>query len=390
MIYLDNCSTTPLDPVAFSRMEPFFHEEFGNAASRWHSLGRRASEAVESARQQVAQILSCRPRDVIWTSGATEANNLALKGAATAHSKLPVSIITQATEHPAVLDSCRVLNAQGFAISILPVDHSGLLQLDALRDSKGNKPTIVSVMWANNETGVIQPIAEIANICESRGWILHTDATQAVGKLPVSLADIPIDLLSMSAHKIYGPKGVGAMIFRRSDKIRRLAALLDGGGHERGFRSGTLNVPGIVGLGSACEIAERNHVAEANRLAYLRDSFEGALCSQIGDCEVNGGGAPRLSHVSNIAFGGVDAERLLHALRDIAASTGSACSSHSPEPSHVLRAMDLPLEQIRSAVRFSFGRFNTQEECNVALGQIVSAVSKLRRLRIHVGEAGVK
>jgi cysteine desulfurase len=389
MIYLDNSATTPVDPFVLEAMMPYFTGSFGNAASRWHSLGRAASEAVEAARSQVAAAIGCQTRDVVWTSGATEANNLAIKGVARELASRGRShLVTQLTEHPSVLDSCYALEADGIKTTLLPVDKEGQLLPATLAAGCQSDTGLVSVMWANNETGVLQAIPELAAICRERGILFHVDATQAVGKISIDLDMVPIDLLSLSAHKLYGPKGTGALVFRRSKSLKRFRALLDGGGHEAGLRSGTLNVPGIVGFGAACEIARRNLVTETATLAEMRDSFEATLCQRLPACNVNGGGADRLVNVTNISFDGVDAESLLIGLDGIAASTGSACSSISLEPSHVLKAMGLPENRLHSAVRFSFGRFNTVEEMNCAVDRITVAVQKIRQLQTSFEVAG--
>lgn len=381
-IYLDNCATTPLDTRVLSAMMPYFEQEFGNASSRWHDLGRSAERATDNAREQIAGRLKCRSNDIIWTSGATEANNLAIKGAV---SQLASSgrahIITQASEHPAVLDACLSLSAAGVEVTVLPVDENGLVSPDQLRGEIRPNTALVSIMWANNEIGTIQPIREIGSICREHGIVFHTDATQAIGKMPINLEEEPVDLLSLSAHKFYGPKGVGALVFRRSDKLRKLVPLIHGGGHERGHRSGTLNVPGIVGAGEACEICHIEMAREIPEIERLRNRFESQLTSSLPSVIVNAAGASRIANVSNICFLGVDAESMLIALDGIAASTGSACSSASLEPSHVLKSLRLSLEQLRSAVRFSFGRFNTSSDVDDAAAAVVFAVRKLRQLQ---------
>jgi cysteine desulfurase len=379
MIYLDYCATTPVDSRVLEAMLPYFSGLFGNAASQ-HRFGQIAGEAVERAREQVGNLLKCAPSDVIWTSGATESNNLAIKGAVRSLGRSKSHVITQATEHKAALDPIASLGNEGVAITILDVDSRGIVQPDDVRRAIRPDTAVVSIMAANNEVGTIQPIGEIAAVCQQAGVVFHTDASQAVGKIPLDFGRSQIDLLSLSGHKIYGPKGVGALVFRRGPKLRRLHPMIDGGGHERGFRSGTLNVPAIVGLGSACEIYVTELPIEQRRIEGLRDTFESILKERLPSIIVNAERALRLANVSNVAFLGIDAESLVLALDEVAASTGSACTAASLEPSHVLRAMKMPEVQQLASVRFSFGRPTTLQEVREAADEIVAKVNALRAL----------
>jgi cysteine desulfurase len=386
-IYLDYNATTPVDPRVFEAMAPFFTQAFGNAASRTHAFGRVAEQAVLRARNQVAAALNVEQddrlgaREIIWTSGATEANNLAIKGVADQYRDKGRHIITQVTEHKAVLDPCKRLAAQGYDVTVLPVDRGGRVSAAQVADAVRPDTILVSIMYANNETGVVQPIRQIGKVCKERGILFHTDATQAVGKLPMDVQADGIDLLSLSAHKLYGPKGVGVLYVRKKNPRVRLSPLLDGGGHERGFRSGTLNVPGIVGLGLACEIAEQELVNERMRLSALRDRLESALSHRVGPIVVNGERSARLPHVANLSFPNVDGTSLLNALDDIAVSSGSACTSASLEASHVLRAMGLSEDLAHSAIRFSLGRFTTPQEIDYVIEKLTRVVPLLRAER---------
>lgn len=382
-IYLDHNATTPVDERVLERMLPFFTEHYGNASSKGHPFGWAAEEAVEHARVAVAACLGAEANEIVFTSGATEAINAALKGVAGVYGDMGRHLITAETEHKAVLDTCHALERQGFTVTYLPVDVHGLLDLDALDAALTDETILVAVMWANNETGVLQPIPEIAERVRRRGILFMTDATQAVGKVPVSVAHA--DVLVCSGHKVYGPKGVGALYVRRRGPRVRLLPLLDGGGQERGLRGGTLNVPGIVGMGAALELAQAEQHAEAARLAALRDRLEAALLSRLPEAQVNGQGAPRLPQTANITFKGLEAAKLLLALRHLAVSTGSACTSGSTRPSHVLTAMGLPPEDALAAIRFSLGRFTTAEEIDYAIEHIVEAVETLRREAASVG-----
>ncbi len=375
-IYLDHNATTPVDERVLARMVPFFTEQYGNASSKGHPFGWAAEEAVEQAREAVAGCLGAEVQEIVFTSGATEAINAALKGVAGAYARKGRHLVTVQTEHKAVLDTCRALERQGFAVTYLPVESNGLLDLNELDAALTDETILVAVMGANNETGVLQPIPEIAERVRARGILFMTDATQAVGKVPVSVSSA--DLLVCSGHKVYGPKGVGALYVRRRHPRVRLLPLIDGGGQERGLRGGTLNVPGIVGMGAALEIAYAERQTEAARLEALRDRFEAALLDHLPDVQVNGQTAPRLPQTANVAFRGVEAAKLVLALRDLAVSTGSACTSGSGKPSHVLQAMGLPDEDALATIRFSLGRFTTADEIDYAIEHVVHAVERLR------------
>jgi cysteine desulfurase len=378
-IYLDNHATTPVDPRVLEAMLPFFGAAFGNAASRSHRFGWEAEKAVELARKRVAALAGAAPREIVFTSGATESDNLALKGAWEAYRSRGNHIVTMATEHKAVLDPARRLGSGGAEVTVLPCGADGLLDPNRLRDAIRPETILVSVMYANNEIGAVQPVAEIGAICHERGALFHCDAAQAFGKIPIDVGRDGIDLMSISAHKMYGPKGVGALYVRRRNPRVTLQAQMDGGGHEFGMRSGTLNVPAIAGFGAACEICAAEMEAEGARLLGLREKLRAALEARCG-ARVNGSLARRLPGNLNMAFTGVDAEALLMAMPEIAASTGSACSSATVEPSHVLRALGIGEEAARSSVRFGLGRFNTEEEIDYVAGRLVEAVEKLRRL----------
>ena len=378
-VYLDHHATTPVDPRVLNAMLPFFGLNFGNAASRAHSFGWAAEKAVEHARKRVAHLAGAQPREIVFTSGATESNNLALKGAAEANPARN-HFITVATEHRAVLDPLRHLERQGSRVTVLAPRPDGLLDLDQLRRAILPETLLVSVMYANNEIGVVQPVAEIGAICRERGVLFHCDAAQAFGKLPIDVNALHIDLMSASAHKIYGPKGIGFLYVRRSAPRFQLAAQMDGGGHEYGLRSGTLNVPAIVGFGEACAICAREMPEEAARLAAWRDRLLERLTAALDGVAVNGSLAHRLPGNLNLSFAGVDAETLLMALPDIALSTGSACTSGTPEPSHVLRALGVSDELAHSSIRIGLGRTNTEEELDHAAHRLIESVKKLRTL----------
>ncbi len=390
-VYLDNHSTTAVDPRVLDAMLPYFCEQFGNAGSISHSFGSQAREAVDRARTQVAKAIGGQDREIVFTSGATESNNLAIRGVADALGKKGRHLISVATEHPAVLDPLERLSRRGFDVTLLPVHSNthpqvGQLDLQQLRDSIRDDTILVSVMWANNETGVIQPLSEIAELCQSRGVILHCDATQAVGKIPVDLNSTGVDLLSFSAHKFYGPKGVGGLFVRRRSPQVRLVPLLDGGGQEGGRRSGTLNVPGIVGLGHAMELAILEMSPDAANARQLRDRLYHNLSSQIPDCPLNGPsleadqGLARLPGNLNLAFRFVDGESLMLSMGDLAVSSGSACTAARSEPSHVLRALGIAEDQVRASLRFGIGRFNTKDEIDFAVQTLIAAVKRLRAL----------
>jgi cysteine desulfurase len=379
-VYLDHHATTPVDPRVLEAMLPYFGPKFGNAASRGHRFGWEAEKAVELARRQVAELAGASPREIVFTSGATESDNLALKGTAEAYQGRGSHIVTAATEHKAVLDTARHLERLGFGLTVLPPHADGLLDLDRLRDAILPETILVSVMYANNEIGVIQPIGEIGAICREKGVLFHSDAVQAFGKVPIGVEAAAIDLMSVSAHKMYGPKGVGALYVRRRGRRVRLAAQMDGGGHEFGMRSGTLNVPAIVGFGAACALCASEMAQEAARISGLRDRLKARIEAGLGRVRVNGTMESRLPGNLNLGFEGVDAESLLISLPEIALSTGSACTSATVEPSHVLRALGLSEEAARSSVRFGLGRFNTEEEIDYAAARVIECVNRLRKL----------
>jgi cysteine desulfurase len=377
-IYMDHNATTPLDPRVFEAMRPYFMEIFGNAASRGHSFGWEAESAVDLAREQVAALLNARPDAIVWTSGATESNNLAIKGVADAHAQRGRHIITQVTEHKAVLDPCKRLAKHGYDVTFLGVDRFGRIDLDELRDSIRPDTILVSIMWANNEIGTIQEIRTIGQMCRERGVLFHTDATQAVAKVPIDVQADCIDMLSMSGHKMYGPKGCGCLFVRHKPQKIELTPVLDGGGHERGYRSGTLNVPGIVGVGAACEIARNEMSGETPRVRALRDRLQEGILNQVDGVLVNGYEENRLPHMTNLAFAGVDHDELLVALTGIACSSGSACTSASLEPSYVLSALGVPERLAFPSLRFALGRGNTVEEVDFVIDRLSHAVGKLR------------
>lgn len=376
-IYLDNSATTRVDPRVFEAMTPFFLEDFGNAASRNHPFGWKAEEAVDYAREQVGALIGASEKEIIFTSGATESNNLAIKGVFEMYASKGKHIITAVTEHKAVLDTCKHLEKLGAEITYLPVGMDGMLDLALLEASIRPDTILVSIMYANNEIGVVQQVKEIGAMCKKMGVLFHTDATQAVGKIPVDVIADGIDLLSFTAHKMYGPKGIGALYVRRKNPRVKVTAQMDGGGHERGMRSGTLNVPGIVGFGKACELARLEMEADANRLSKLRDKLEQALL-KLEESYVNGNVEHRLPHVANISFKYVEGEGLMMAIKDIAVSSGSACTSASLEPSYVLKALGLDDELAHSSLRFGLGRFTTEEEIDYTIDCVSNAVNKLR------------
>ena len=379
-VYLDSHATTPTDGRVLNAMLPYFTEQFGNAASRGHSFGWKAEAAVEKARRQVAELVGADPREIVFTSGATESDNLAIKGIAERYAARGNHIVTTVIEHRAVLDSCRRMEQRGFRISYVPALPDGLVDPDAFRGALTPETVLASVMYANNEIGVVQPVAEIGRICHENGVPFHCDAVQAVGKIPVNVDLDNVDLLSISAHKMYGPKGVGALYVRRRDPRVQLSAQMDGGGHERGMRSGTLNVPAIVGFGEACAICAREMEEEAQRLGRLRNLLKARLEAGLDGVRVNGSMEHRLPHNLNMSFAGVDSESLLMALHDVALSTGSACSSATVEPSYVLKALGTGDERAHSSIRIGLGRFNTEEEIEYAAARIVETVKRLRDL----------
>jgi cysteine desulfurase len=379
-IYMDYHATTPMDPRVFDKMKPYFLETFGNAASRNHSFGWVAEEAVENARKQIASLIGATGKEIVFTSGATESNNLAIKGVAEMYAEKGNHIITAATEHKAVLDTCKRLEKHGVRVTYLPVQQNGLVDLDQLQAAITDKTILISIMYANNEIGVVQPIAQIGKLAKSKGVLFHTDATQAVGKVPVNVIADNIDLMSISAHKMYGPKGVGALYVRRKSPRVQITAQMDGGGHERGMRSGTLNVPGIVGLGEACAICQAEMPEESKRLAYLRDKLRDKLQSELDETYINGTMQHRLPNNLNISFAYVEGESLLMGINDVAVSSGSACTSATLEPSYVLKALGAGDDLAHSSIRFGLGRFNTEEEVDYVAAKVIDVVKKLREL----------
>lgn len=380
LIYLDNNATTPCDPRVVDAMVPYFYEKHGNAASRSHQFGWEAEEAVDYAREQIAQLLDVEDKEIIFTSGATESNNLALKGIFEMYARKGNHIITAETEHKAILDTCKHLEKAGAEVTYLKVKEDGLVDLADLEAAIRPTTIVVSLMWANNETGVIQPMREIAQICEKHGVLFHSDATQAVGKIPTHPREVGVHLMSFTAHKMYGPKGVGALYVSRKNPRVKVTAQMDGGGHERGMRSGTLNVPGIVGFGKAAEIARLEMAQDAERVSRLRDKLEHAL-TQLEETKINGNVSSRMPHVTNISFKHVEGEGLMMTFnQNIAVSSGSACTSASLEPSYVLVAMGLGDDLAHSSIRLSLGRFTTEEEVDFAIKAISEGVNHMREL----------
>ncbi len=378
-IYLDSHATTPVDPRVVETMLPYFGEVFGNAASRNHSFGWAAEKAVAEAREQVAELIGAFPREIVFTSGATESDNLAIKGVAEAAAAREPHIITCATEHKAVLDCAKRLEQRGCRVSYLPIDGEGLLDPEKVRRAITDKTILISVMAANNEIGVLQPIAEVGGIAREAGVLLHVDASQAVGKIPVDVERDAIDLMSFTAHKMYGPKGVGALYVRRRGKRVDLATQIDGGGHERGLRSGTLNVPGIVGFGRTCELCASEMGAEGERVGQLRNRLWEGLSERLDGLSINGSCEHRLPQNLNASFDGVDGEALLLGMDDIAVSSGSACTTDTPEPSHVLRAIGVKPALAHASLRFGLGRFTTEEEIDYAVDKVARVVERLRQ-----------
>ena len=378
-IYLDNSSTTPVDPRVLEAMIPYYTEHFGNAASRSHPFGWSAEDAVNHAREQVARLINATEKEIIFTSGATEGDNLAMKGVFDMYSRKGNHIITVTTEHKAVLDTGKHIEKMGGEVTYLKVDNQGNIDLKELEAAITDKTILVSIMYANNEMGTIHPIREIADIVHKKGALLFTDATQAVGKIPVDVIADGIDLMTFTAHKMYGPKGVGALYVRRKNPRVKVTAQLDGGGHERGMRSGTLNVPGIVGFGKAAELAMQEMHQDAERLSALRDKLENALLG-LEEAYVNGNPNSRLPHLTNISFKYVEGEGLMMAFKDIAVSSGSACTSASLEPSYVFKALGLGDDLAHSSIRFSLGRFTTEEQIDFTIDHVKTAVTKLREM----------
>jgi cysteine desulfurase len=379
-IYMDNHATTPLDPRVLEAMMPYLTGIFGNAASRNHSFGWEAEQGVEKAREQIAKLIGASAKEIIFTSGATEATNLAIKGVAEMYRERGNHIITQVTEHKATLDTCKKLEKQGYRITYLPVQADGLIDIEDLKRALDDQTILVSIMYANNEIGVIQPIQEIGKLCHEKGVLFHTDGVQAVGKIPVNVITDNIDIMSLTAHKIYGPKGVGALYVRRRNPRVQISEQINGGGHERGMRSGTLNVPGIVGMGKACELCMEEMEAEGKRLAELRDYLKNKLESALDYTQVNGTMEHHLPGNLNMSFVYVEGESLLMGINDIAVSSGSACTSATLEPSFVLKALGLGDDVAHSSIRFGLGRFNTKAEVDYVSDKIIDVVQHLREL----------
>ena len=379
-IYFDNHATTRVDPRVVEAMTPYFTSIYGNAASRNHEYGWKAEEAVENGRAQVAKLINATPKEIVFTSGATESTNLAIKGVAQMYREKGNHIITQVTEHKATLDTCKSLEKFGYEVTYLPVEKDGRINLDDLRKAITPKTIMISIMYANNEIGVVQPIAEIGKMAKEKGVFFHVDGVQAIGKIPVDVQKDGIDLMSISAHKLYGPKGVGALYVRRKNPRVQLAAQIDGGGHERGMRSGTLNVPGIVGLGKACELCGEEMATESAHLSKMRDRLRDSIMSRLDETFINGSETHRLPHNINISFAYVEGESLLMGINDIAVSSGSACTSATLEPSYVLKALGVGEDLAHTSIRFGLGRFNTEEEVDYVADRVVETVSRLREL----------
>jgi cysteine desulfurase len=379
-IYMDNNATTRTDPRVVDAMLPYFTEHFGNAGSRNHAFGWEAEEAVEQAREHVAALVGAGAKEIIFTSGATESNNLALKGVAQMYKKKGNHIITAKTEHKAVIDPCKRLERDGFEVTFLEVDKYGRVSAEQIAEAMTGKTILVSVMAANNEIGTLNPIKEIGKLCKSKGVLFHTDAVQAVGKVPVDVEEMGIDLMSLSGHKIYGPKGIGALYVRRKDPRVRLEPIIDGGGQERGMRSGTLAVTNIVGLAKACELCRQEMPAEAKRLFALRERLRIGITSRLEEVHLNGHPIERLPGNLNLSFAYVEGEAMMMGIKNIAVSSGSACTSASLEPSYVLKALGVGDELAHSSIRFGLGRFNTQEEVDFVIDDVVKAVSHLREM----------
>lgn len=378
-VYLDNNATTPLDPDVLKEMMPYLTDKFGNAASVSHIYGHEAAEAVKFARKRVAELINSKPEEIIFTGGATESINLAIKGYAEANFEKGNHIITSLIEHKAVLDTCKYLRKHGFEISYLKVDEYGIIDQEDLKNSITDKTILVSVMTANNEIGTIQPVEEIGKICSSRNIVFHTDASQALGKIPIDVKKMNIDLMSITAHKMYGPKGVGALYVTSKSPKLNLAEQMHGGGHERGFRSGTLNVSGIVGFGKACGISKNIITEESEKLTNFRNKILKNFVTNIEGCSLNGHPEKRLPNNLNVSFGFTDSQRILLSLKELAISTGSACSSETLEPSYVLRAIGKPDNLCKSSVRFGLGRFNTEEEIDFAIDITIGKLNNIRK-----------
>jgi cysteine desulfurase len=390
-IYMDNNSTTRVDPRVVEAMIPFFTDHFGNAASRSHAFGWEAEKAVEEARGQVAGLIGAGAKEIIFTSGATESDNLALKGVAQMYKKKGNHVITQVTEHKAILDACKRLEKEGFQVTYLPVDKYGQVSADQVRAALTDKTILVSIMAANNEIGSLQPVKAIGKVCKEKGVLFHTDAVQAVGHVPIDVNDMGIDLLSLTAHKIHGPKGIGALYVRKKDPRVRLEPQIDGGGHERGMRSGTLPVPSIVGFGKACEIARTEGPDEARWLYKLRERLRTGIMDRLPDSYLNGHPDERLPGNANISFAYVEGEGLMMGIKEVAVSSGSACTSASLEPSYVLRALGVGDELAHSSIRFGLSRFNTEEEVDFVVELVVREVKRLREMSplYEMAQAGI-
>src|SRR2546421_6888613 len=389
-IYMDNHATTPVDPRVLEAMLPYFREHFGNAASRSHAFGWSAEKASDLAREQVGALIGGSGKEIVWTSGATESDNLAIKGAAEFHRDRGNHVITAQTEHKAVLDTCKRLEKDGFEVTYLGVDRDGRVDPRAVAAAMTDKTILVSIMLANNEIGTVNPVDEIGAVVKARGALFHIDAVQGVGKVPFDVNAARADLVSLSAHKMYGPKGVGALYVRRKPRVR-ITALIDGGGHERGMRSGTLNVPGIVGFGAAAEIAAREMADESRRLFALRERLRKGIEARVSDTYINGSLEHRLPGSLNISFAYIEGEAMLMGLKDVAVSSGSACTSASLEPSYVLRAIGVDEELAHTSIRFGLGRFNTEEEVNYVIDLVARNVSKLREMSplYEMAKAGI-
>ena len=379
-IYLDNHSTTPCDPRVLEMMLPFFTEKFGNAASRNHSFGWEAEEAVDIARKQIAHLIHADAKEIIFTSGATESDNLALQGVVEMYREKGNHIITSSTEHRAVIDTAKYLEKKGIKVTFLPVDKAGMVSPDDVRNAITDQTILISIMMANNEIGTINPVAAIGKVAKEKGVLFHCDATQGVGKIPVNVQEMGIDLMSFTAHKIYGPKGVGALYVRRKAPRVRLEAMMYGGGHERGMRSGTLAVPLIVGFGKACELCEQEMSAESVRMAKMRDRLQEGIMKGMDEVYLNGHPTERLPNNLNISFAYVEGEALLMGVKEIALSSGSACTSATLEPSYVLRALGVGSDLAHSSIRFGLGRFNTDEEVEYTIDRMIKAVTHLREM----------
>src|SRR5690349_768526 len=379
-IYMDNHATTPVDPRVLEEMLPYFTDKFGNAASRNHSFGWEAEAGVEQARERIAKLVGATTKEIVFTSGATESDNLAIKGVAEMYREKGNHVITAVTEHKAVLDTCKRLEKYGFRVTYMPVQKDGLVDLDDLKRAMDDKTILVTIMAANNEIGVLQPVAEIGKLCRERGVIFHSDATQAVGKVPVDVNKQNIDVMSISAHKMYGPKGVGALYVRRKNPRVQISASIDGGGHERGMRSGTLNVPGIVGLGKACAICMEEMPKESCHLAGMRNRLRDNIMGRLDEVYINGSMEHRLPGNLNISFAYVEGESLLMGINDVAVSSGSACTSATLEPSYVLKALGTGDDLAHSSIRFGIGRFNTDAEIDYVADRVSETVERLREL----------